>query len=440
MTVRYSMVPLSMRNPDYVIPLFRDKNLRPIESITLFFIDLGEQNKTKKLSSFSSTIQSYRTGINYLLNYLTQKNIKLESLNDQYLDDFKEWVFKKIESDEKRTRGNAKAIKATVNRHLKAVYSLIAYLCLVTQELLEDMIGLDGNPIKTSIPNYFREGHFNVVVSTKTGKFNMSKSLYPLCYEVPIRPAGSQVFATEQDTTKIIEHFEKSGAFVARRNILILRVIDDTAMRTISTADLTTDLFTREIIESCPNDHLSIYPEQKGRTIHQIKVPIVIASRILEYIENYRQEFISQKGVGEDVAKQALFLSEKTGKPLSKRSITNIFNEAARSIGKSKIGFGAHAYRRKSSNDYREKTLRANHELGMRHDPLLLAEQSRVHLGHSSIESQTAYVNTLDNINEETDAYQQARKQKELHDQIIEKDLEILRLKQLLDEKSKGND
>lgn len=112
-----------------------------------------------------------------------------------------------------------------------------------------------------------------------------------------------------------------------------------------------------------------------------------LATRILSYIEHERQEIVSRT----KSRAPEIFLSHRSGKPLTAGAVSGIFNSARHALGWP-AGAGLHAWRRGFANAYIEREIDARIELGLDTGGETIAMSLATALGQESMASQAAYI------------------------------------------------
>jgi hypothetical protein len=115
-----------------------------------------------------------------------------------------------------------------------------------------------------------------------------------------------------------------------------------------------------------------------------------LANQVNKYINTTRKSLVDRLGVTEEVTKNHLFLNVKTGEPLARKTITDIFSQAFENIGAPK-GSGIHSLRTKFYNDEMKVEMAVRMREGLPIDPINLGLTMSKKLGQRNITSQEAY-------------------------------------------------
>lgn len=110
-------------------------------------------------------------------------------------------------------------------------------------------------------------------------------------------------------------------------------------------------------------------------------------SRVAAYIAGHRAMLIERTGS----TSGRLFLSDKTGEPLTPAAVTKIFARARTALGLP-VGVGLHAWRRAFAVRTMSSELEKRKRLGLNLPFTDIAAVVANRLGHESLHSQEAYI------------------------------------------------
>jgi len=115
-----------------------------------------------------------------------------------------------------------------------------------------------------------------------------------------------------------------------------------------------------------------------------------LAAEVRRYIDEDRSALLAKRALSDEKS-NALFLSERTGKPLTNRHIIKLFSSAFRGIGAPK-GAGLHPFRRKRAVDVSSDEIAYRQSQGIVVVPEDVAAVVQTELGHSTRAAQVAYL------------------------------------------------
>lgn len=344
----------------------------------------------KSVSSARSDIEAKAYALRAFAHFLTIQKppTPLYRVTDKVLSDFKKHVLAQVQAS-KASRGLGPQQKETTNIKLRVVYDFL-YWCQAELLLPRHTIGwLDIFRVRSSLALAHERGNDSDL---------RAANKYPLCYRGlgEGRPNGAQHWATQSDLDKIESAFWTDNTSVtANRNGLMLRVLDSLAWRVGSANSLRASQFSALAIKSQDReDFYTVTPkEQKGAKSRSFDMSWELAHHIQHYCEDRelgRHAILNARGVGEEVAKDALFLSTTTGKPLLKQSWVRVFAAGFKAAGAPK-GAGAHAIRRKRGDEEFRDEIEYRQAMGLPVTFEAVAPAVQEKLGHSNVASQRSY-------------------------------------------------
>ena len=371
----------------YRAPTLRDREgnlLHPfVAYLDAFVEDLRKKKSPTKASQ--SQIEATTYALFGFANFLLRERAKLYRVDDDILRRYRDDAYQAVIANPK-SRGNSHQAHVTVNVKLRRVYDFI-YSCQKRRLLPKKILGWQDCQIQSSLPES----------ETRGGDSDRSdRRKYPLCYQgvgEESRLHDGQHWATVEEIGEIEDFFWKQdSAFAAERNVLMLRLAEIEGWRIESVNSLLLGQFSDEACKRyAKNDCFAVGPpRQKLGRQHTFDMPWELAEHIRTYIGGSRKELLKSLGVTEDIAHERVFVSVRTGAPLTDRSCTEIFSTAFKAVGAPK-GAGAHALRRYKSQ------LTAEEEIRFRLENKLSVAKEDVEkvvmetLGHGSREAQRAY-------------------------------------------------
>jgi site-specific recombinase XerD len=320
-----------------------------------------------------------RQGLHHLVEFwrfLLNEGTRLQSVSNATIRKFRQENLQKVKKS-KAYRGIDDQAKQTVNLKLERIYQWIVWL----QESGRVPVGTIG---RHGLVVAIIESQ--AVLKGRSGKWVAgSGKKYPLLFKVSKRRAKHNAPAsvvTDHDVSNLMAHFSKRfGPFIAQRNSLFADIAESAGFRRGSICSLRIDQFDLREIEKAKGEYLVRPSKQKLGYTNTYGIELSLAYRIFEFIENYWKPWVKEHKVPERVHGNALFLSEKTGKPILERSMTQSISRAFRSLGFDK-GVGPHTLRGKFTSTFVDEELVERRELGLDTSNRSIAAAAAMKLGH----------------------------------------------------------
>lgn len=372
-----------MSNPRYIV-----SEVPVQEGCPAFLVyDLEEDCVLRELADYATyqidelgnTSLTVGQGLHHLVEFWTflqNEGTRLQSVSNATIRKFKAENFKKVKKS-KAHRGSDDQAKKTVNLKLERIYQWIVWL----QETGRVPVGTIG-----------RRGLVVAIIESKMVRKRSGgrwvaggEKKYPLLFKVGKRnakhnAAGSVV--TDRDVSDLMAYFsERFDPFVAQRNSLFADIAESAGFRRGSICSLRIDQFDKSEIETADGEYLVRPPKQKLGYTKTFGIELALAYRICEFIENYWKPWVKEHKVLKSVHENALFLSEKTGKPILERSMTQVISRAFRALGFDK-GIGPHILRGKFASTFVDEELAERRELGLDTSNRSIAAAAAMKLGH----------------------------------------------------------
>lgn len=364
-----------IRNDGLSYAVARDGNSKHI------FLEISDYSiYLSKVRRFSSvTVESEMYHVSTLLQFLFGIGKSVSELDDIILREFRDSELKRLTGfnngsviDRVHTR--------TVNARLRRVYRFLIWY----QDFNPGVTGLIGS--HGAVTCYYSPD--------ASYKNHRNKYLYPLL----LVSSGSSsrhrlnFVATEEHLRKLRLHFSKNAdIFVRHRNLLLIEVANVVGLRRGSVNSLTCSLILDSITESQGLDDARLVPSrQKFGYQNEFDFPFTLVSNFIHFINGPLRDFKKRLGVSDKVTQDRIFLSAKTGRPLTDRAITDIFSHALREIGVSSGSI--HGLRRKFANDQIDKEINYRIETGLDTSVTSVCAAVSLRLGHASPESLHPYV------------------------------------------------
>lgn len=322
----------------------------------------------------AKTVDNRAHSLAQWFRFLAENHIGMWQATDQALKDFRKWL---MERESPNRSGDPQARRRTINQDLRNIYQYYAWLqqdpchgagrrllgaglCQITSTLIEDPSKRSGS--RKRYPATFRHAG--------------ERSKHRLGF-VP----------GESHRAALSEYFYDTFSLeVARRNCQMFELAWCVGWRRGSVLSLTTADF--ETARLSQGEGIKITPaRQKFGYTNSFDVPYRTAIQVLDFIDSERTACVARTGS----TYQELFLSDRTGRPLTPGAVSGIFNKARNALGWPK-GASLHAWRRGFTNAYLERELDARLELGMDTGGETIAMSLAQALGQESLSSQAAYV------------------------------------------------
>lgn len=349
--------------------------------------DLDKECIVRELSDYSTYLineknNSYLTvsqGLGQLIEFwvfLLDTDTSLHRISNETIRTFRDQNLKKVRNS-KAHRGGTDQAKQTVNLKLERIYQWIVWL----QETRLVPLGTIGN-------------HALVQAIVDTPQVRMRKGghwvrggirKYPLLFRVGKRnskhSAPSSV-VTDKDVSNLMAHFSATyGPFIAQRNILFIDIAEAAGFRRGSICSLRIDQFETSDLQRANGEYLVRPSKQKFSYTKTFGIELSLAFRIREFIDNYWQPWVTAHQISRKIHQNALFLSEKSGRPIQERSMTQVISSGFRALGFDK-GVGPHILRGKFTSNYADEELAERRELGLDTSNRSIAAAVAMKTGH----------------------------------------------------------
>lgn len=187
---------------------------------------------------------------------------------------------------------------------------------------------------------------------------------------------------TNEHVASLLSLFiERHEPYVAQRNILFIDIAETTGFRRGSICSLTVGQFEFAAIERAKEEFLVRPDRQKFGYINTFGIPLDLAYRIRQFIDAHWLPWVKEKKIGKAVHNGRLFLSAKTGGPITDRAMTQIVSAGFRELGLDK-GIGPHRLRAKFTSEQTDNELAERKELGLDTSNMSIAADIAMKLGH----------------------------------------------------------
>ena len=334
---------------------------------------------TSRMSASSENSLTVHQGMHYLIEFwtfLTDAEISIRAVSNHTIRKFRDQSYERVRKS-KAHRGGEDQAKLTVNHKLERIYDWFVWL-QQTRLVPVGTIGRRGLIVANIEAPAVRKGRVS-------GRASGSFRKYPLLYRVSRRNAKHDAPAsvvTAKDVSSLIGQFsERFEPFIAHRNSLFVDIAESAGFRRGSICALRVDQFELSDIEQADGEYLVRPSKQKFGYAKTFGIELTLAFRIRDFIDNYWTPWVTKHNVPEAVHRNALFLSEKTGKPILERSMSQVVSRAFRALGFPK-GVGPHTLRGKFASTFSDEELAERRELGLDTSNRSIAAAVAMKLGH----------------------------------------------------------
>lgn len=405
--------------PGRDVVTFRDYKLRLILPFTdyLIYVAGRELDGSPSEQAYRSATEAVIYTLKNFAEFLGEKCIPWNIVGDALLKEYRDWAFSKIR-DGGRSKSDRTA-KRTVNVRMKIAYRFYEWAQEVAC-LHPNLIGWTDCQIRSSLI---------LLRKSANAAEEIDRSMYPVCYRgigMKSRTSDSQYWATADDIHDIEDYLRKSRLpDLAQRDVTLLRIVEYMGWRRGSVNSLTVDLFSEKKVADAIKRNLGTFPVeppvQKLNRGFTFGVPFALVTMVRDYANGARIRLIGQRP---DVSDGALFISARTGKPLSDSSISAIFNSAFQAIGAQKDA-GLRSIRRKFAEDIHQAEIEFRKREGYSLAREDVAFATAPKMGHASPASIDAYNRALNHM-------QRASIEEKQRELLSAKDSEIMALKTLI--------
>ena len=356
--------------------------------------DLGRRSVVGELTDYSiwlckrnySDAKTVMQTMGHLVRFWTflQPKADLNSISDRKLREFFDAEHISIKKNP-RSRGAETAINSTLNQKVSAVLSWIFWMQW-SGRCTPGTIGSAGCSITASA--FLRR--------TSTA----SQDWIPGClirspHHRPNASPSGFLPAVPRDVYERLReqiHESSTSAFLAWRDLLFVDIAAEAGFRRGSICSLTVDPIERLDVRSATELTLPLKPSaQKFGYGFEFEVSTLMLNRVLDFIEGPRKELVDRLGVSAIKTQGKIFLSEKTGRPLTDRAMTQRVSRAMRAIGCRK-GQAIHVLRGLYSNELVDAEIEDRIALGLDTSTDAIAHAVAPQLGQKNAGSLFTYI------------------------------------------------
>lgn len=347
--------------------------------------------------------------------YLCQNKLDWKAFNDELFLRFIEselLIVKTWQKTQKYEQEDPVGANINVNRKIHAVYDF--YEWAQSERLVQGVIGPEC-PIHTTLStDHDSQGRRNDTTSrkgaSKKKKIRRSVSFRLLSLPAPSSRKTIKHYATDEDINLLNKQLanETENYYVAERNLLFTAILHETGLRAGSAASLlASQIPTFEQLKRETNTDRE-YPVrpliQKRGYQNTFTLSYSLCMEIRRFIDGPRTDFLVSLGISNSMAEDALFLSAKDGKAMTSKALRDIVRTGFRKIGITERRTGAHAIRRLRLNQFGMDIIRRKRRAGGLVTPEIVTQEIAKKAGQSSLSSYTAYENSVNAMEAETDA------------------------------------
>lgn len=355
---------------DFVVYDLKDKCV--VHEISDYLQHMGDDSHLSGL-----TIEHGAQHLIEFWAFLEKKSCRLNAINNDIVREFRDANYAKVKAS-KAHRGSDDNAKVTVNQKLRRIYDWLIWL----QRKNYLPIGTVGRHGLVSAIFDANEGQKPLRRSRQRG----STANYPLLFRTRVTNArhhapGSAV--SDEHVSQVCAHFhEAHDSFVAHRNILFVDIADSAGMRRGSICSLRVDQFSIDALHKARGEFLVRPARQKFGYTKTFGIDLSLAFRIRGFIDDYWLPWIEAKGIPLSMHGGALFVSAKTGRPITERHMTQAVSAVFRTLGFPK-GIGPHTLRGKFASTMADRELMERRELGLDTSNTSIAASLAMKLGHN---------------------------------------------------------
>ncbi len=286
-------------------------------------------------------------------------------------------------------KGKDRIAKRTVNSRLRRIYDWLAWLkqsgrasarligsrgCRVTSTLAPD-----AGPRAVG-PQRSREGQERYpCLFKRTGASSRHRTAYSPTDQIRLETTDRLMGDAESD-------------FLAHRNALLIDIANSMGFRRGSILSLTVEQIEYSLKMQPHTDYVYVCPSaQKNGYSDTFEMPAWMAVRIKGFVDDYFRPYATHKGWKLDVGSSKVFVSAKTGMPLTPRSVTKLVSKALRASGAPRFS-SIHSFRHKFAREGIEAETEYRKEHGLDTSLPSITASMSLRLGHKSDQSIRPYV------------------------------------------------
>jgi site-specific recombinase XerC len=353
--------------------------------IAFLVYDLEEQQLISEISDYAwvqlndrqNSPLTVEQGLRHIVEfqqYLLRKKVRLGAVSDEVIRGFRDENLKKVLFS-RAHRGSSNHAKATVNLKLSRIYDWLVWL----QNARRIPVGTVGHQgLVTTLVNA------PAIRMVRGGRWIGSARKFPLLFKVSDSNAKHNAPATvvlDKHVSDLFNVFlSEHDPFVAHRNILFADIAESAGFRRGSICSLTVQQFNLNAIEASKGEFLVRPSRQKFGYTNTLAISLNLAFRRRQFIYDFLIPWTASRELPIETHEGKLFLSSKTGKPMTERAMTQLVSKGFRRLGLDK-GIGPHSLRGKFASEEADRELMERKELGLDTSNLSIAAAVSMKLG-----------------------------------------------------------
>lgn len=280
-----------------------------------------------------------------------------------------------------RSRGSKRAIMSTVNQKVGAVLGWYVWL------------QSKGRVITKKIGPY--GCHITAWPASRNRDLDSFLPGRPIASDHFLRGAGTSGLTPSVDEgvyDALLEQIDRSAlsTFIAHRDALLIDIAKHAGFRRASICSLRVAQFAATA--ECTTDTFTVKPDsQKFGYENTFEIDTLLALRVRAFIDGPRAEFLQKRGIDVSLTQDRLFISERSGRPIKERSLSQRISRSMRAIGQGK-GRAIHVFRGLHANEFVEAETNRRAERGLDTSTMSVASAVATKLGQRRPESLFPYV------------------------------------------------
>jgi len=353
--------------------------------------------------------------------FLDGERIDVNDISDQKLVTFRDHALKQARESPSH-RGSEEAAKTTVNAKLVRIYDWLIWL-QESGRVRANLIGARDCRVKSAL-----ETSAVSLLRWRDPALG-STARYPLLFRLKASRSKHRLakFVPTEETLDTVHAYflgQIKSEHAAHRNCMIADVASYIGFRRASIQSLTTMQFVGvPKVDFVKTDHSTVLIQparQKFDYGDTYELPLWLHDAVGTFIEQYRNPHIDKLGVGREIHKDKVFISDRDGRPLTDRAISALMSKAMRAAGAPK-GTSMHAWRSKYAVEETAEVYERRRELGLDTSIGTMDAVVARSLGHKNPMSARAY----------TSAYEAAEVARRRAQRESERHAEKLRIREL---------
>lgn len=309
--------------------------------------------------------------------YLSEMGLQASQTTDRVLSSFRDSSYRKV-IVAKSHRNSPEDAKRTINLKLSRIYDWLVWM-QGSGRLPTGVVDACG------LVTVYRPAD-DWMFRGRNRRRRESVGIYPLLFKVRDinkKHAVQRVVVLDEHVSQLLGHFvTKYDLFTSQRNCLFVELADMTGFRRASICSLTVDQFDRSAIDGADGEFLVRPLRQKFSYSKTFAISLLAAYRVRQFIDDYWIPWVEEHGISASVHQNHIFLSSKSGSPITERAMSQIVSKGFRDIGFEK-GVGPHALRGKFASQVADEELEIRQELGLDTSNRSIAASMAMKLGHN---------------------------------------------------------